>query len=430
MKHLTEGNNTSQLIQKFILNDIFLEGEYKVIRVFIDGLLSSSKLPNAVLQQYGNRIHEVGEYGVKILHQAAREDNANIVGFLLHSVQAGQQTDTLNELLLKQDDEGRTAWHKAVLMGNIQVLMRLWEWAKKVLKTQELKSELLLPTVKLEDLFPLKQKYSRKHTALQRAADQDKTEVFLKLWEWSKEELTTEEVKNEVLLAKDYRKQTIWHMAAKNDKPVLLEKLWDWAKEKLTPEELNNKLLLAKDDVAQTAFHVAAEGGIIQVLQKIWECSKEKLTAEEIKINLLLANVCEDKTVFHVAARGGETTWYNAAEKDHTKVLEILWKWAKEELTSEELINMWLLGKDNRKRTAWHLAAQKGNIDSLRRLWNWAKQVLTAEELKSKWMLGKDDRKRTAFDMAAEEGNTEVLEILQEWALQEFRSEELSNVLC
>jgi hypothetical protein len=139
VNRLTEGNNTSEQIQKFILKVIFLEREYMVIRVFMEGLLSSSKPPNEVLQQYGNRIHEIGEYGVKILHQAAHEGNANIVGFLLDSVQAGQHTDTLNEPLLKQDDEQQTAWHKAASVGNIQVLQRLWEWGKKVLTPQELK---------------------------------------------------------------------------------------------------------------------------------------------------------------------------------------------------------------------------------------------------------------------------------------------------
>jgi len=51
-----------------------------VIRVFIDSLLSRSK-PSEVLQEYGNRIHEEGEYGVKILLLAAGEGNANIIGF-------------------------------------------------------------------------------------------------------------------------------------------------------------------------------------------------------------------------------------------------------------------------------------------------------------------------------------------------------------
>jgi len=169
VKHLTNGNKTSQQIQNFPLKIIFLERECMVIRVFTDRLLSRSNT-SEVLQQYGNRIHEEGEYDVKILHQAAVESNANIMGFLLDSVKAGPHIDTLNELLLKQDDERRTIWHKAALVGNIQVLQRLWKWAKKVLSPQVLKSELLLATVEFPytdpyDVFSDKRK---KHTAFQR----------------------------------------------------------------------------------------------------------------------------------------------------------------------------------------------------------------------------------------------------------------------
>ena len=65
------------------------------------------------------------------------------------------------------------------MVGNIQVLKRLWEWAKKVLSPQELKSELLLATVEFPytdpyDVFSDKHK---KHAALQKAAQEGKTEV-------------------------------------------------------------------------------------------------------------------------------------------------------------------------------------------------------------------------------------------------------------
>jgi hypothetical protein len=136
VNHLTEENNTPEEVQTFILKDVLLEREHRVIRVFIDGLLSRSN-PSEMLQQYGNRIYEIGEHGAKILHQAAGEDNANIIGFLLDSVQAGEHKDNLNELLLKQDDKRQTAWYKAAVMGNIQVLERLWDWAKRVLTPQE-----------------------------------------------------------------------------------------------------------------------------------------------------------------------------------------------------------------------------------------------------------------------------------------------------
>jgi len=48
--------NTSQQVQTFILKDIFLEAEYRVIRVFIGGLLLKSKQSERVLVEYGYRI--------------------------------------------------------------------------------------------------------------------------------------------------------------------------------------------------------------------------------------------------------------------------------------------------------------------------------------------------------------------------------------
>jgi len=410
---LTEGNNTSEEVQTFILKNIFLEREYRVIRAFIDGLLSRSN-PSEVLQQYGNRIHEIGEHGVKILHQAAGEDNANIIGFLLDSVQAGEHTDTLNELLLKQDDKRQTAWYKAAVMGNMQVLDRLWEWAKKVLTTQELKNELLLATVKFGNTDFFSDTYI-KHTALQRAAQEGKTEVFLKLWDWTKEELTPQEIKNEVLLAKDEKERTVWHMAANTGNAELLENLWKWAGEKLTTEELNNKLFLAKDDMEQTAFHIAAEGGKTQALEKIWEWSTEKLTAEEIN-KLLLAKDEMEETAFHGAARNGKT-----------EVLQKLWEWGIEKLSPEELTSNLLLNKNDRKQTAFHVAANTGQTEVLQKLWEWGKEKLTPQELKNTFLLGELYFQKTVLHVAAHGGNREVVRKLWAWAKEELIPEELKD---
>jgi hypothetical protein len=48
---LTEGNNTSE--QEQTLKDVFQKEDYRVVRVFVDGLLSRSKLLEQVLKQYG-----------------------------------------------------------------------------------------------------------------------------------------------------------------------------------------------------------------------------------------------------------------------------------------------------------------------------------------------------------------------------------------
>ena len=53
----------------------------------------------------------------------------------------------------------------------------------------------------------------------------------------------------------------------------------------------------------------------------------------------------------------GKTTWHDAADMNNTEVLHILGEWGKEELTTEELNNQFLLAKDDMEQTVWHVAA-------------------------------------------------------------------------
>jgi hypothetical protein len=174
---LTKGSNISQQVLDLLLQKIFVGGNYRVVRAFIDEFFSRSAPSEDVLKQCGNRIHELRRDCVPILHQAAREGNAYVVGFLLHSVQAGEHTDTVNELLLAQDDGRHTALHLAAMGGHTKVLEKIWEWAKEKLKTEELVNKLLLA------------KDSGEKTAWHLAAEEGNPQVLQKLWEWGKETL-------------------------------------------------------------------------------------------------------------------------------------------------------------------------------------------------------------------------------------------------
>jgi len=44
-----------------------------------------------------------------------------------------------------------------------------------------------------------------------------------------------------------------------------MKRLWGWSKEKPTAEEINKKLLLVTDITGRTVWHVAAEWGIIEI---------------------------------------------------------------------------------------------------------------------------------------------------------------------
>jgi len=96
---LTDGNNTSEQVQTFILQDILLEIEYRVIRFFMDGLLSRSNLSDEVFKHYGNRINDLGIDFIVKIRQGAVERNANIITFLLDCLQAAEHRIRFTKML-------------------------------------------------------------------------------------------------------------------------------------------------------------------------------------------------------------------------------------------------------------------------------------------------------------------------------------------
>ena len=101
------------------------------------------------------------------------------------------------------------------------------------------------------------------------AAHLGSLKVLKKLWEWIKEKLTSEEIKNK-LLATENEGRTAWHLTAQKGKLEILQKVWEWAEEKLTTAENNNKLLAAENE-GRTAWHLVAQKGNLETLQKVWK---------------------------------------------------------------------------------------------------------------------------------------------------------------
>jgi len=268
VNQLIKGTKPSLQLQDYLLKEIFVKAEYRVIRLFIDGLMSVSDPSEKVLKQYGNRISDLGKDGVLILYQAAREGNAHVIGFLSDSLQEAEHTDTLIQLLLAQDNDKPTAWHVAAECGNLELLQMLWELAKKKLTPEDLNNKLLLA------------KDVRRQTAWHVAAEQSNLELLQKLWDWAKEVLTADVISDELLLARDDNGQTFLHVAAKRHNTKEFEKVWNWATGKLSPEEIR-KLLLAKDSHEQTVLHVGARKFDPELLEELSNCAKENLTQEK-----------------------------------------------------------------------------------------------------------------------------------------------------
>jgi len=445
VSRLTEGNNTSQQVQTFILKDVFQKEDYRVVRVFIDGLLSRSKPSEQVLKKYGNQIHGLwkdsqlddddddddeneyddyddddgdndyddddddDDYGLYdswggsllLLQRAVREGNANIIGFLLDSAQAAEDTDTVHKLLLTQDEERRTAWHQAVFSHNIQVSEKIWECVKRNQRAHELRRKLLLA------------KDRKKMNAWHLAVKKGKVDVLLKQWELAKENLTTEEV-NKLLLATDNEGRTVFHLAAAFSELEVFQGLLKWAKENLTTEEVK-KLLLATDSKRRTVFHVAAAFSEPEVFQGIMNWVKESLSTGEIN-KLLLATDNEGRTVFHVAAEFSEL-----------EVFQGVLNWAKENLKAEEVKKL-LLATDSKKRTVFHVANEFCELELFQGILNLAKENLTSKEA-NKLLLATDNEGRTVFHLAAEFYKLEVFEGILNWAKKNLTTEEVKNLL-
>jgi len=51
--------------------------------------------------------------------------------------------------------------------------------------------------------------------------------------------------------------------------------------------------------------------------------------------------------------------------------------WAKDNLTTEEMNNKYLLSSNNVGRNAWHLVANLGDLETSQRLWEGAKNNLS-----------------------------------------------------
>jgi len=78
-----------------------------------------------------------------------------------------------------------------------------------------------------------------------------------------------------LFLATNRFQNTAWHLAALWGKQDVLQKIWNFAKESLTEEEVKNNLILATDSDGNTAWHLAALRGNQDVLQQIWEFAKD-----------------------------------------------------------------------------------------------------------------------------------------------------------
>ena len=74
-------------------------------------------------------------------------------------------------MLFGTDNEGSTVWHLAAMGGHIELLQKLWDWAKENLTVEKINNKLLLGTD------------NKGWTAWQWAAEGGHFETLQMLWE-------------------------------------------------------------------------------------------------------------------------------------------------------------------------------------------------------------------------------------------------------
>jgi hypothetical protein len=135
IKQLTKKTKQSKEVLKILLNEVLLKRDCSVIRAFLDGLLGQRMPSKEVLEEVGKNLNEHwNERKLDqplILHVAATEDNARIVGFLLESLKSGKHSKAIKEMVLAKDDKGQNVWYIAATNGSVSVLQNIWKWIEE-----------------------------------------------------------------------------------------------------------------------------------------------------------------------------------------------------------------------------------------------------------------------------------------------------------
>ena len=129
INQLTKETNPHPHVHDIVLNELLSRRDYQVTRSFLDGLFEISTPLKEALKQCGDLLNEQWKeretrgtlIGVTTaLPQAAAEDNACIIGFLIDSLKSAECLTTLKEIMLDVDDMGCPVWYMAAQNGSLQ----------------------------------------------------------------------------------------------------------------------------------------------------------------------------------------------------------------------------------------------------------------------------------------------------------------------
>ncbi|KRT84642.1 AAA protein [Oryctes borbonicus] len=326
-------SKTEEAFEKFFLNRILIDDDWRVVRGFLNGLFGNIVNNKNRLERYGHHIKELWRetrmnslirnllqpqqregqdfrdeftnksvtklqefdrltyrswhnnswtgynLGGTILHQAIQEGNDNIAHFLLNTIE-----QDLKSLFLYDNRIGQNIWHGASISGNLQVLNKLLE----------------LVTSKVIEFTP-------------------------------------EDLKG-FFSSNDQNKHCPWHWIPYHNNPELLQ----ITRTLIESNYLDDKVIFhTKDIFGRTLAHWTALYGTVDTLNGLWKLG--------VDLQLDLRNSLTDKDQF------GRSIWHFAIYNKNVDIFAKLWSLAVEiglNLKEDVLLNM-----DKNKKTIWQQSA-------------------------------------------------------------------------
>jgi hypothetical protein len=124
------------------LETIFLEGNFAVVRTFVNNALKKITLPQKVSKIHGESMKKYGcikkEDGVEdkgywdiILEKATKENHTFIIRFVFSNLQESGHLEAMKQLLISNNgSKDHPAIMIATKLDRIDCLVELWEWCK------------------------------------------------------------------------------------------------------------------------------------------------------------------------------------------------------------------------------------------------------------------------------------------------------------
>ncbi|WP_218814682.1 ankyrin repeat domain-containing protein [Rickettsiella endosymbiont of Dermanyssus gallinae] len=404
-------NNQNQKIQDFLLKEILLKPEYKVIRAFLNSNIEGNPLAKNILEFCGNKIEELwrqskvenswrGENGKTIFHVAASEDNFSVISFLFDSLKSAEKLEDLKEIIQAKDYFGKSALYNVAEGRNADLLKKLFNFIKANL---DVDSDLVIRKLTAElfeaDLWDL--------TIFCRSVESGKAEMVKVLLDLVKENLGegADVILEEIFQTADRWGLTPLHKAVKNGyldsvkylveagAPVAIKD--EYGNEPLHFAVLTNRVLIVKyllenganvnavDKEGKTLLELAFIINVVQVNVDIVEFliengadvlkknNHDSVLHQAIHTNEKIVKLMLEKIKEKVGG-GDPRAWYEAINaKDSEGDVPLMW--AVEKRKSEVVTVLLDYGVDinaqnNEGMTALHWSIRNPQLEIFKRL--------------------------------------------------------------